>query len=128
MQELLDTEEEFSLVKRAKSFSYAGRGIWVFIKTTHNAWIHLVVLAVAIFMGFYFNTTKVEWMMLVLAGGFVLVTEAVNTAIEIDINLTSPEYHPYAKDTKDVAAGAVLISALTASIIGLLIFGHYIIL
>ena len=127
MSELLDTKEEFSLVKRAKSFTYAGRGIWVFVKSTHNAWIHLVVLAVAVALGIYFNITVVEWMMLVLAGGFVLVAEAFNTAIEIDIDLTSPEYHPYAKDTKDVAAGAVLISAVTALIIGLFIFGHYVV-
>ncbi len=127
MEQKLDTKEEFSLIKRAKSFTYAGRGIWVFIKTTHNAWIHLVVLAVAIALGVYFDITVIEWMMLVLAGGFVLVAEAFNTAIEIDIDLTSPEYHPYAKDTKDVAAGAVLISAITAAIIGIFIFGHYIV-
>ncbi|MEZ4195241.1 MAG: diacylglycerol kinase family protein [Candidatus Paceibacterota bacterium] len=125
--EELDTKEEFSLLKRAKSFSYAGRGIYVFIKSTHNAWIHLVVLAIAVALGIYLNITVVEWMVLVLAAGMVLVAEAINTAIEIDINLTSPEYHPYAKDTKDVAAGAVLIAAVTAVIIGVFIFGHYLI-
>lgn len=127
MSELIDTKEEFSVVKRAKSFTHAGRGILVFVKTTHNAWIHLVVLVVAIGLGIYFDITIVEWMALIFAGGFVLVSEAFNTAIEIDMNLTSPEYHPYAKDTKDVAAGAVLISALTALVIGILIFGHYLI-
>ena len=123
--ELLDTPEEFSLIKRAKSFTYAGRGIYVFIKTTHNAWIHLFILAVAIVLGFYLGITKIEWMFLILAGGLVLVTEALNTAIEIDIDLTSPEYHPYAKDTKDVAAGAVLISAIVAAIVGAMIFVPY---
>jgi diacylglycerol kinase (ATP) len=127
MTELLDTEKEFSLIKRAKSFTYAGRGLWVFIKTTHNAWVHLVILAAAIALGAYFHITTVEWMMLVFAGGFVLVSEAFNTAIEIDIDLTSPEYHPYAKDTKDVAAGAVLLSAITAAIIGCLVFGPYVV-
>jgi diacylglycerol kinase len=127
MEELLDTKEEFSIVKRAKSFAHAGRGIFVFVKTTHNAWIHLVVLVAAIALGWYFHITIAEWMMLVLAGGFVLVVEAFNTAIEIDINLTSPEQHPYARDTKDVAAGAVLIASITAVIIGVLIFGHYLI-
>ena len=122
MPEILDTEKEFSLVKRAKSFSYAGRGVWVFIKTTHNAWIHLAVFVLAIFLGFYFGISKIEWMLLVLAGGFVIVAEAFNTAIEIDIDLTSPDYHPYAKDTKDVAAGAVLLAALTSLTVGLLIF------
>ena len=127
LMEQLDTKEEFSLIKRAKSFSHAGRGILVFIKTTHNAWIHLFVLILAIGFGFYFEITMIEWMMLVLAVGFVLVAEAFNTAFEIDINLTSPEYHPYARDIKDVAAGAVLISAITAGIIGIFIFGHYLV-
>ncbi len=125
--ERLDTKEEFSLIKRAKSFSHAGRGIVVFIKTTHNAWIHLFVLVLAVGFGFYFDITLNEWMMLVLAGGLVLMAEAFNTAFEIDINLTSPEYHPYARDVKDVAAGAVLISAITAGIIGIFIFGHYLV-
>lgn len=125
--EKLDTKKEFSLLKRAKSFSHAGRGLLVFIKSTHNAWIHLCALVVVVALGFYFCITTTEWMMLVFACGFVLASEAFNTAIEIDINLTSPTYHPYAKDTKDVAAGAVLISAITALIIGILIFGHYII-
>jgi diacylglycerol kinase (ATP) len=125
MESPLDTKEEFSLIKRAKSFTHAWRGIVVFIKTTHNAWIHLLILALAIMLGIYFKITLVEWMMLVFAGGFVLTAEAVNTAIEIDIDLTSPEIHPYARDTKDVAAGAVLISAVTALIMGIAIFGHY---
>lgn len=117
--------EQFSLIKRAKSFTYAGRGLWVFVKTTHNAWIHLLALVCTIALGVYFDITKMEWVVLVFAGGMVLATEAFNTAIEIDIDLTSPEYHPYAKDTKDVAAGAVLITAITAAIIGALIFGPY---
>lgn len=125
MEELLDTPEEFSLIKRAKSFTYAGRGLWVFVKTTHNAWVHIAIFVIAVALGVYFGITRMEWMMLVFSGGFVLVAEAFNTAIEIDINLTSPDFHPYAKDTKDVAAGAVLISAITACIIGLLIFVPY---
>ena len=125
MEERLDTPEEFSLIKRAKSFTYAGRGLWIFLKTTHNAWVQLCIFLAAVVVGFYFGITRIEWMMLVIAGGFVLVAEAFNTAIEIDINLTSPDFHPYAKDTKDVAAGAVLIAAATAFIIGLLIFIPY---
>lgn len=126
MEQKLDTPEEFSLIKRAKSFTHATRGIYIFIKSTHNAWVHLVILALAIVLGLYFDITHTDWMALTLAGGFVLAAEAFNTAIEIDIDLTSPDYHPYARDTKDVAAGAVLISAITALIIGVSIFGHYI--
>lgn len=115
----------FSLLRRAKSFTHAGRGIWIFIKTTHNAWLHLVIFASAIILGIYFKITHIEWIVLILTGGFVLSAEAFNTAIEIDINLTSPEYHPFARDTKDVAAGAVLISSIIAGIVGILIFGRY---
>jgi diacylglycerol kinase (ATP) len=125
--EKLDTKNEFSFVKRAKSFAHAGRGIYVFIKTTHNAWIHILAAIVVIGLAVWFDITRTEWMMLIFACGFVLAAEAFNTAIEIDIDLTSPTFHPYAKDTKDVAAGAVLISAVTAAIIGVLIFAPYLI-
>ncbi|MBM3260966.1 diacylglycerol kinase family protein [Candidatus Kaiserbacteria bacterium] len=118
--------EPFSIIKRAKGFVHAGRGIWIFLKTTHNAWIHIAILVVAVIAGLYFHISYLDWMLLVVAAGFVLSAEAVNTAIEIDIDLTSPEYHPYARDTKDVAAGAVLIASISATIIGVSIFGHYI--
>lgn len=127
MEERIDTKREFSLVKRAKSFAHAGRGVWVFVRTTHNAWLHLVALAAAVTLGLYLGIAAVEWMMLVFAAGLVLTAEAFNTAIEIDIDLTSPNYHPYARDTKDVAAGAVLIAAVTAAVIGILVFGRYLI-
>lgn len=115
-------KEAFSIVKRAKSFVHAGRGIGVFIKTTHNAWLHLLVAAIVVYLGFHFNITTIEWLFLVFAIGFVLVAEAFNTALEFDIDLTSPEYHPYAKYTKDVAAGAVLLASITSTVIGLIIF------
>jgi diacylglycerol kinase len=119
-------KKEFSIIKRAKSFTHAGRGIWLLLKTTHNAWIHITVLIIAVVLGICFDITKTEWFMLVFVAGFVLASEAFNTAIEIDMDLTSPNYHPFARDTKDVAAGAVLISAITALIVGVMIFGHYI--
>lgn len=75
-----------------------------------------------IVLGFYFYISSLEWVLLTLAIGFVFVTETLNTAIEIDIDLTSPEYHPFARDTKDVAAAAVLLSVFVAVIIGLIIF------
>jgi diacylglycerol kinase len=125
MENRIDTKKEFSLIKRAKSFAHAGRGVWLFLKTTHNAWIHIFVFAWVIVLGFYCKITSSEWVMLIFAGGFVLVSEAFNTAFEIDIDLTSPNYHPYAKDTKDVAAGAVLISAITAAVVGIIVFAPY---
>lgn len=122
MQDDKNRKENFSVGKRAKSFAHASRGVFLFIKDTHNAWIHVVVFLIAVFLGFYFEITAIEWMILMLASGLVFGAEAFNTAIEIDMDLTSPDSHPFARDTKDVAAGAVLISALAALIVGLVIF------
>ena len=109
-------------VKYSEKFSNAFRGLRVFSQTTRNLFIHIIVAVVVIILGFYFKISNTEWAMLVFAIGLVFISEAFNTAIEIDIDLTSPEFHPYARDTKDVAAGAVLLSVFTAVIIGLVIF------
>ena len=120
--EKMSEKKRFSLVARAKSFTHAVRGVFVFLRSTHNAWIHLFVTFIVLFLGFFFNISATEWIELIFAIGFVFVAEAFNTAIEIDMDLTSPEYHPYARDTKDVAAGAVLIAVKVAVLIGLIIF------
>lgn len=109
-------------VKYSQRFLNAFRGLYVVFKTTRHIYIHIVSALCVIFLGFYFHILQTEWIALVFAIGFVFVAEAFNTAIEIDIDLTSPEYHPFARDTKDVAAGAVLLSVFVAIIIGLIIF------
>ncbi len=122
MNNLIPEKKRFSIIARARSFKYAFRGLRVIVLTQHNSWIHLSVGILVICMGFWLQISPVEWCMVVLAISGVLVTEAVNTAIEFDVDLSSPEYHPYAKDSKDVAAGAVLIAGIGALIIGLIIF------
>ncbi len=112
----------WGVVKRARSFKHAVRGVRIFFGTTPNASIHLCAIVIVVFLGFYLEVSPLEWLSLVLVMGLVLVAEAFNTAIEIDINLTSPDYHPYARDTKDVAAGAVLITAMIAVIVGFIVF------
>ncbi len=124
--EKVTQEKRFSIVKRAKSFTYAGRGLWIVLKTTHNVWIHLLILALAVTLGAFYEISHIDWILLILAATSVLAAEVFNTAIEIDINLTSPEFHPYARDTKDIAAGAVLLTAIAATIIGILIFAPYV--
>lgn len=109
-------------VKTKEKFLNAFHGLRVFWATTRNLYIHLTIALVVIILGFYFHISSIEWIMLVFSIGFVIVSEAFNTAIEIDIDLTSPQYHPYARDTKDVAAAAVLLSVFTAVIIGLIVF------
>ena len=121
MQKTMD-KKKFSIIARARSFVHAFRGVGIILRTQHNAWVHLFFAVLVMWAGFFFHITLAEWCALVLSTGFVLVAEAFNTAIEIDIDLTSPDFHPYARDTKDVAAGAVLLSVLTSVIVGLIIF------
>ncbi len=109
-------------VTYSQKFLNAFRGIYVTLKITRNFYIHAIFALLAVFLGFYFHISKTEWIAIVFAIGFVFVAETFNTAIEIDIDLTSPEYHPFARDTKDVAAAAVLLSTFTAVAIGLIIF------
>ena len=109
-------------VKYSQKFLNAFRGISVVFKVTRHIFIHLLSTLLVIILGFYFHISNMEWIALVFAVGFVFVSEAFNTAIEIDIDLTSPEYHPYARDTKDVAAGAVLLAVFIAIIVGSIIF------
>ena len=125
MEELIS--KKFSFIKRAESFTHASRGLYIFIKSTHNSWIHISAFVLVVIAGLFFCITKTEWVMIFIVSGIVFISEAFNTAIEIDIDLTSPSYHPYAKDTKDVAAGAVLMAAILAVIVGIIIFAPYII-
>lgn len=114
--------KRFSIIARLKSATHAMRGIGIIIKTTHNMWGHIFFAVLVVIFGFILNISNSEWFAVIFAIAFVIVTESINTAIEIDIDLTSPEYHPYARDTKDVAAGAVLLAVIFACIVGGIIF------
>lgn len=120
--EIIREKRRFSIIARIKSTNHAWRGLGILVRTTHNFWLHIFFAILAIILGFILNISIAEWAILVLVIGLVLIAEAFNTAIEIDIDLTSPNYHPYARDTKDVSAGAVGITIIIASIIGLIIF------
>lgn len=113
----------FSLARHAKSFRNAFRGIKLLIKTQQNAWIHIGAGMIVILFGFYFSISPIEWAIIIFTIGAVLAAEAFNTALEIDMDLTSPNYNPYAKNTKDMAAGAVLITVCAAVVVGIIIFG-----
>ena len=115
-------KKDFSIVKRAKSFSHAFRGVGILMKTTPNFWLHILIGLVLTVLGVHYHITHYDWMFLLVSIGLVLVTEGINTAIEIDMNLTSPSFHPFARDTKDVAAGAVLIAGLILLAVAIIIF------
>ncbi len=118
----LSEKKRFSVVARIQSTNNALRGVGIFIRATHNAWLHFFFAGCAIFLGFLLSISTFEWLVVVIAIALVVITEAINTAIEIDIDLTSPNYHPYARDTKDVAAGAALLAVAMSGVIGLIIF------
>ena len=108
--------------KRKIGFNYAWNGIKEIAQTERNFRIHLLATLLTITAGFLFKLTMVEWAIIVLTIGLVLMAEVTNTAIEKLIDYLRPEIHPAAKIIKDVAAGAVLIAAIIAAVIGLLIF------
>jgi len=114
--------KRFSIVARIKSATHAWRGLNIVFKTTHNAWLQIFFAILAIYLGYVLNIAQYEWLALIFAIGIVIITETINTAIEVDIDLTSPQYHPYARDTKDIAAGAVLLAVFLSLVVGSIIF------
>lgn len=112
----------FSIVDRLKSVSFALSGIAAMLRTQHNAWIHLAATLAVIVAGFVFALSRAEWVMLVIAIVAVWTAEALNTAFELLCDVASPEFHPRVKQAKDVAAAAVLISAVGAGAIGAIVF------
>lgn len=115
-------DTQFSFRKRLKSFVYAFRGVGLLVRNEHNARIHLVAAATAVTAGFLLKITAVEWTIIVLVIGTVLAAEAFNSALEALCDLVSPGYHESVKKAKDLAAGAVLVVAIAAAVIGSVIF------
>lgn len=106
-----------------RSFGYAIDGILSGLKEERNMIIHFGAATAVIVFGVLVRLSAAEWMICLLLCGFVLAAELFNTAIEATVDLCMPEEHPKAKLAKDIAAGAVLVVALTAALVGLVIFG-----
>jgi diacylglycerol kinase (ATP) len=115
----------FSFSGRIRSGVHAVEGILEMLKSQHNAWVHLVATFVVIAAGWLFGVTRTEWCFLILVMMAVWVSEALNTAFELLCDVASPDFHPLVKKSKDVAAGAVLLSALGAATVGAIIFLPY---
>ena len=110
-----------------KSFYFAFQGIKVNILTERNLAIHFCVMLLVIVCGFTFKISTTEWLICILLFGFVITLELMNTAIETAIDICKPEINPKAKLAKDTAAGAVLVVAIVAVVVGIIIFGPKII-
>jgi diacylglycerol kinase (ATP) len=117
--------QHFSLRGRARSFRYAGRGIILMLRSQHNAWLHAISSFLVVFAGCLFGLSPAEWCWLVLAIMAVWTAEALNTALEFLADVASAEFHPLVGKAKDVAAGAVLISAIGSALIALLVLGPH---
>jgi diacylglycerol kinase (ATP) len=111
------------LASRARSFRFAFSGWWYVIRTQRNAWIHALASAVVVLLAAWLSLPLTQWAILILTIGGVWTAEFLNTALEAVVDLASPQTHPLAKVGKDVGAAAVLISAVSALLIGLMILG-----
>ena len=110
------------LIGLIRSFGFAFAGIGALLRTQRNAQIHAAATIVVALAGLFFGVSLHEWIALILSIALVLALEALNTALEAVVDLVSPQPHPLAKKAKDVAAGAVLIGAIGAALVGCLIF------
>ncbi len=108
--------------KRISSFGYALKGLRLFFRTQPNARIHCVILLFVVILGAFLKLNVWEWMAICFAAGLVFVAELLNTAVELLVDLVSPDFNELAGKVKDVAAGAVLVAAIIAVVIGLLVF------
>ncbi len=111
------------ILRRMRSFRNAGRGLAAMLASEPNARIHALAVVVAVAAGLGFGITRSEWLAVVLSIGLVFVAEGMNTALEALCDVVSPQWHPGIARAKDVAAGAVLLAALTALVVATVVFG-----
>jgi diacylglycerol kinase (ATP) len=111
------------LQSRAHSFRCAFSGWWYVIRTQKNAWIHAIVSILVVVTGIWIGLALYDWAVIIIAIAMVWTAEFINSALEAVVDLASPQKHRLAQVGKDVGAAAVLISAISAAIIGILILG-----
>jgi diacylglycerol kinase (ATP) len=112
-------------IRSMKRFAYAIRGVAFVVRTQANARLHLLATLAVCAAGILFGLDRMEWLGITLAIVLVWSAEAFNTALEQLADALHPEQHPAIGRAKDVAAGAVLIAALGAAVIGVLVFGPH---
>lgn len=104
------------------TFNNAINGIVYAVRTEKNMKIHCAAAILVLFLSLFFDLERFEVIVIIIAVSFVIFAEMVNTAVESVVDIIVDEFHPRAKVAKDVAAGAVVIAALNAVIVGYLIF------
>lgn len=106
-----------------KAFLYAGQGIAAAVKTQRNFRFHITAVVYVTAFSLFYKLTRGEYVLLALTFSSVISAELINTAIEAAVDLCSAEKSSLAKLAKDAAAGAVLVTAIFAVIVGILLFG-----
>jgi diacylglycerol kinase (ATP) len=106
----------------ARSFRNAGKGVVYCVKNERNMRIHLVAAVYVLIFSLFYSLSQMQYLLLLLTIGMVLFAEAVNTSIEVIVNLETQCYDHLARIAKDVAAGAVLICAIFAAVVGIILF------
>ena len=115
----------FQFSGRIRSFRHAIAGVLRMMRCQHNAWIHAAATLVVLAAAFVLRISAADWCWIILAISIVWTAEALNTAFEFLADAASPEFHPLVRDAKNVAAGAVLLTATAAAVIGAIIFWPY---
>jgi undecaprenol kinase len=121
----LNDKEKKRQISLLRSFSFAIAGIRTAIKQERNIRIHLSISLIVIILGFLFSISRIEWLFILLTIGGMISLEILNTAVERLVDLVTLDFHPLAKQAKDLAAGAVFSFAIISVIIGIIIFGPY---
>lgn len=109
-------------IRSWRNMVFAGRGVIYTWKTQGHFRFQLLAAAAAAVCGWVLGISRLEWLILILTMGCVLCAEIVNTAIELAVDLSEPNFHPLAGLAKDVAAGAVLLAALMSCVVGAVLF------
>ena len=117
----------YSFKKQLKSFTFAWKGILTCAGHEQNITFHLIAAIIVLAAGFCFGISRTEWMVVMLCIGTVIAAELFNSAIERLVDMVSPEWKKIAGEVKDIAAGAVLLTAIAAAIVGMIVFLPYVI-
>ena len=125
MRSELDVKDSHRISALVKSFYYAISGLLTALRLGRNIKVHCLAALVVIVAGMIVGLHLIEWAILVVMIAQVMTAELINSALEFVVDLVSPHYHTLAKYAKDIAAGAVLLSASAAIIVGGLIFWPY---
>ena len=107
---------------RIKSIGFAVKGAYKLVTSEHSVMVQFSIMILMIFAGFYFDISREEWMLQILAFGLVLAIEGLNTAVEKIADFIHPEFHNRIGFIKDIAAGSVLFAAFSAIAVAALIY------